>query len=144
LFNMRLLVINMQAGLDTIVNNPGLEAPRSAFGDLTSKYQLDSIRATLIKIIPDHLFKELSSLKRAVKDLGQVPTWSGLPDREAMLKASPLVFFGERIGKSSNPFIEEWFDLRTGQLVRNLLEALGIRAGQEAIIKGFKGNTFLF
>jgi len=78
------------------LDDTGFEAPRSAFGDLTFKYQLDSIRATLIKVVPDHLFKEVSSLKRAVKDLGQA--YFKLPNREAMLKASPLIFFGERIG----------------------------------------------
>jgi len=94
---MRLPVGNVQNGLDTIVDNPGLESPRGAFGNFAGKDQFYSIRTALIQVVPDDFLKSRHGrdLKGAVKDLGEI--YFKLPHREAMLIASPLVFFGERI-----------------------------------------------
>jgi hypothetical protein len=62
----------------------------------------------LIQVVSDDFFKEPPSLKGAVKDLVQADL--KLPTREAMVVASPLVFFGERIGQAGAPFVEECLD----------------------------------
>jgi len=84
---MRLLVINMQAGVDTVLDNSGLEAAGRTFGDLTFKEQLYSIRTTLIQVVSNNFLEELSSPQWSVKDLGQANFQ--LPNRKTMEVTSP-------------------------------------------------------
>ena len=74
--------------------------------------QRAAVRTSLIQVVSDNLSKEPSSLKGVVKDLGQAEL--KLPTREAMVVASPLVFFGERIGQAGAPFVEECLDRSHG------------------------------
>ncbi len=71
LFDLRVLIADMQRGHDPFSDHAGVESGRRAFGHTPVEDQTDPIRSTQIQVLPYQFFKYITPRQPAIEYLGQ-------------------------------------------------------------------------
>jgi hypothetical protein len=141
LLDQRLLVLNVQVGVDPSFNHSRPKPARSTANNLAVEHQLHSIRAAQVQVLFDHGFKELPATGGIVKDLGTADFH--LPDRKTMPVTGLPVCGGQGQGQPCLPLVEESLDLFGSQLVAEHLQLLRVLAGEKAVVQRLEVNPNL-
>src|SRR6202165_1994937 len=121
------------AGRDSLLNDPGAEAPGRGGGYALFEDQLHAVRSAEVEIVADHLLEELPTPDRTGKDLGQADLH--LPDGELPIVARLAILGSERHRQALQPTGEKRRDLLLPQGIAKLLEGRAIRAGEKPVVE---------
>lgn len=132
------LVIDVQAGVDAVRDDPRAEFARSVSPDFPFKEELDTFGPAKVNVFSNHFFEEFPTMDRALKDLG--PGNFKLPYRNFVGVSRGLIFRGEGIWEACGPLAVEGLDVLRAQFIADFLKSLGIRAGQKSVIEALVGD----
>ena len=136
LLDLGVLVIDVKRWGDPNGYDPGAKAPGCTTGHSSRKDQGDLIWAAEVQVVTDNLLEEHPSGEWAVEHLPEGEL--GLEDRDVVAVAGPAVLPGEGVGQAGEPLACERVDLLVRQSVTDLLEALLVLAGREAVVEGLE------
>jgi len=80
MFQVKVLVLNVQTGMHPLLHHPGAKRTRRGLGYPTVEDQLQAVGPAQVEVVPHHFFEEFPPLLGAIKDLGQ--THLHLPNRQ--------------------------------------------------------------
>jgi len=136
LLDLGVLVVDVKRRGDPNGYDPGAKASGCATGHAPRKDQGDLIGAPEVQVVTDHLLEEHPSGEWAVEHLGEGEL--GLEDRDVVAVAGPAVLPGEGVGQAGEPLASKRVDLVVRQSVTDLLEALLVLTGCEAVVEGLE------
>ena len=127
LFQVKLLVLDVQAGMDPLLHDPGAKGARHRLRDPAVKEELQAMGPARVQVLTHHLFKEFSPLLRAIEDLGQAHLH--LPDRQLPVVAGLPILRTQGQRQAVQPLEEQALDvLRT---LRSQVSCSFLRSAQE-------------
>src|SRR3970282_953165 len=112
---------------------------RGGAGEPQGKQQPDAVRASEIKVLPDHGLEEVAALHGTIEDLGQ--TDFELADGEAMVVSRRALVCGHRPRQPLRPAVKEGLDVDGAESIASGLQGSGIGAGEKSIVEAFEANA---
>src|SRR5215467_1750427 len=134
----RTLVVNVQGGNDTLGDDPGVETARPARVHASAEDQLHLAWSTDVEVFTNDLLEERSACRWPVEHLGQGKL--RLQNRDLVPVTGVAIGGGVGMGEPAQPFSQQGVDLLCRQGIAERLGALGVIAGQDAIVQGLKAN----
>src|SRR5579871_2154041 len=141
LLDARALVVDVQRRRYPFRQHARAEASRRLGGDASSEDQLDLVGAAQVQVLADDLLEEDAAGQRPVQHLGQGEF--RLEDGQVVAVAGLAVLICKGVRQAGQPLAQQSVDFGTGQAVAQLLEALGIGTGKDAVVEGLEGNALL-
>jgi hypothetical protein len=142
LLDVRLLELNVNAGVYPVGDDTGSELGGCSFGNLPLEEELHPIRTAKIDIFPDHFLEELTTSNRTIKNLGEA--CFNLPDTKPVEIAAQSILGIQRKGKKLHPLIEEPHDMLWSKKITDLLQPLGEGARKKPIVQALIAHSLFF
>src|SRR6266545_3055011 len=145
LLEPRVLVFDGELGLHPVLDHAGAEGARSrvwpSAHDPSVEEKLDTVWSSEVEVLPDDLLEELATRKRSPENLGKAELH--LPDREAVRVAGGTVLAGEGVGQPGEPTTEEQVHVIWAERIADLLQRLGLLAGQKSVVERLEADSLL-
>ena len=142
LFHPRMLVREMQVGLDPVLNDPRAKATGGVAIHPSSKDHLHAVGTPQVQVLPNDLLKELTPAQRASENVGA--TDLHLPDRQPMLvTGGPVLATVSGQGNLARHLSKKACTCSAPNDLAQRLQTRGVRTTQEPIVQSFKGNACL-
>src|SRR2546426_550674 len=146
LLDVGAFVFDVQAGTDSVGDDSGtiaMRRSRRATADPTTarEQQADAVRTTQVEVVADQFFEEVTPLDRLVEDLSEADL--DLPEGESVREPRAAVPGGQRPRQVGGPAMEEALHVLGPQAIADLLQPLGARARQKAVIEAFEPDALL-
>lgn len=138
LFDATMLVLDVQAGGDPMVNHAGAEAAGRGANQLPVKQHWHAIGAAQIQVLPDHLLEKLPAMERAVEDLREADFH--LEQREAWSIAGGNVLREHGHRQPAEPPRKESLNVLSREAIGQRLDGLGIPATGNPVVERGEGQ----
>ncbi len=141
LFQVKLLVLDVQARMDPLLHDPSAKGARRRLRDPAVKEELQAMGPARVQVLTHHLFKEFSPLLRAIEDLGQAHRH--LPDRQLPVVAGLPILRTQGQRQAVQPLAEQALDVLRTHPVLGLRQLSRVGTGEKAVVQRLKSDALL-
>ena len=142
LLDLRMLVVDVQAGDHPAGDDAGAEPARGGAGaladDPAGEDQGGLVGAADVEVVADDLLEEDPPGSRGVQDLGEGEL--GLQDRQLVGVAGGDVGGGERVRQDAQPLAQQGLDIGRAEPVADGLQRGGVLAPGEPVVQGLEAD----